>query len=477
MAFVKPAEKPYRSTNFLLTAGAIALVFAIQIPLAVYRTRNAYFVTDDFLNFMIYRDMGLTWKYLFRDIFGHITPLYRLIQAIMCRVNGVHFAALRGLMIATALVPTAFLILIGNRLKVPLQISTASGILLAALPQISQSEFWWSNGLLVLPGLAAVFICIWLLIGKSADGPSHLESVIAATIFTIGLGFYDKDLFAPALFLGVLTSLRLTGRGWFYAAYRAFYDLRYIVLVSIIWAITLAVLRDPSPPAPTLAVSAHFMWLAWSEAAIAGMLGIGGPGLNVGGAVLSVLAAQAILAAAVGWTILRGGAVNKRALAIWAGIMIYTGVTITLTARMRAGVFGADLGRLLRYAVEPAAFIVIGGVMGLAGQRVSRPWLPACAILVIAINVMIVSDVPLLGDPIGTRTYVQNVRKSYANASGAKNVVILDGTVPDNIMPPWMSPWNVKSKFLPLLGLTQYLIAGPAVATWAINADGEMQKR
>jgi hypothetical protein len=465
-----------RRSSAVPTACAIAFVILVQASLAIYRTRHSYFVTDDFLNFMIYKDMGLTWKYLFRDIFGHITPLYRLVQAVMLVTNHINFAALRVLMIGTALLPTALLILLGNRLRVPLQVSTASALLLAALPQISQSEFWWSNGLLVLPGLTAIFLCFWLLVGRTGAGPNHRECALATLAFVVGLGFYDKDLFAPVIFFGLLTSLHMRNTSVISAAWRALFDLRYIIAASIIWAITLAVLRDPSPPAPTIGVAMRFMWLAWSEATVAAMLGIGEPGRNVGGAFISGLVAEAILAASICWTILRGRRSDVRPVVIWAGIMVYVAVTIALTARMRAGVFGADLGRLLRYAVEPAAFIVAGVVMA-SGERGRKPWLAACAIIGVAVNVMVVSDVPLLGDPIGTRAYVANLRASYAKIAGTSGVVVLDRPVPENIMPPWMSPYNVQSHFLPLLGLTQYQIAGPSTATYYIDVHGSLQSR
>jgi hypothetical protein len=44
-------------------------------------------------------------------------------------------------------------------------------------------------------------------------------------------------------------------------------------------------------------------------------------------------------------------------------------------------------------------------------------------------------------------------------------------------MPAWMSPWNVQSKFLPLLGLTRYPVSGPSLATWEIDATGTLRQR
>jgi hypothetical protein len=426
---------------------------------------------------MIYRDMGLSWKYLFRDIFGHITPLYRLVQAVALRVVGLNFGVLRAVMIGTALLPTGLLILIGNRLKIPLQISTSSALLIAVLPQISQAEFWWSNGLLVLPGLAAVFACLWLLIGKSGAGPSSREVWLASAVFIVGLGFYDKVLFAPVVFLGVSISLKLKDRAIIPAALSAIFDMRYIIAASIVWAVALAVLRDPSPPAPALSAAARFMWLSWNEAAVAGMLGVGGAGLNVGGPVISILFAEGIIAGAIAWTILRRGRFEKRAIFVWIGIMVYVAVTVALTARMRAQIFGADYGRLLRYAVEPAAFIIAGLVIASAGRGLRRPWIAATAILAIAINVMVVSDVPLLGDPAGTLAYIRHIRESYSRVAGTAGIVVLDDSVPENIMPAWMSPWNVQSKFLPLLGLKRYPVSGPPLATWEIDATGTLRQR
>ncbi len=451
---------------------ASTLVVAImQVAVFLWRTRSTYFITDDFFNFIVYREFGLR-NYLFRDMFGHITPLYRLAQALVFRVGGAQFAMLRLIILVLSLIPSVFTMLIARRLRLPTGIGAAAALLIAVLPQGGQAELWWSNALLVVPGLASVFVSLWFLVGASGKGPTASDARWAAAVFAAGLGFYDKDLFAGALFFGVVLSLRLEGRTLFGAALKTIHDLRFVIAAAVLWALVLVFLRETSPPAPSLAVAAEFMWLAWADAVVGAMLGLGDTGWRIATPTASLLGAEVVLSLIVGWTVIRGG---WRALVVWAAVLVYSILTIALTARMRAGPFGADFGKTLRYAVEPAAFIVLAGLVALAGVKLKRPWIITTFLCILAANVVVATSIPQVGDPTATRRYVQNIRRSVATLRVLPDAIVLDSEVPDVIMPGWMAPLNVQSKFLPLFGGRAHFTAERMRANWAINAEGALQ--
>jgi hypothetical protein len=459
------------SLPFVITLAAVCLM---QLALSIWRTRNTYFILDDFLNFIVYRDMGLTWKYLFRDLFGHVTPLYRLVQALYFDTIGMHFEATRAIILLVALIPTAMLMLTGRRLQVPLPVHAAGALALGCLPQLGQAEYWWSNSLLVVPGFAALFTTLWLLVGRGGDGPNGREAALAGLTFAVGLGFYDKDLFGAALLIAVLVTVRLEGRSLVGAILRALYDFRYVMVVALAWSVALLFLRDSSPAAPQLGVALRFIWLAWDDAALETMFGMGSSGLQFASPWMAPLLSHGLLFVLVAYTVSRGG---MRAASVWAGVVLYVVATLMLTARMRAGPFGAELGRLLRYAVEPAAFIISATVISLSKTSLKSSWLPAAFLSATAAATVALVTIPLLGDPAATRAYVVNVRQSLATYGNAPGMVVLDDPVPDYVMAAWMAPLNVPSKFIPLFGYDSFTYGTAASANWKLDAAGVMTQR
>jgi hypothetical protein len=453
----------------LLFGAAVTAVCLIQLGLSIWRTRNTYFILDDFLNFIIFRDMGLTWHYVFRDLFGHVTPLYRMAQAAFLTLNGLHFAAARAIIVAVALIPTTMLMLIGRRLAVPLPVSAAGALLVGCLPQLGQAEFWWSNALLVVPGLAAFFVSLWLLVGRQGEGPSEIDAALAGFVFAAGLGFYDKNLFAVVPLFGVLVSIRWKELPLPGAMSRGIFDLRYILPVAVAWAVALLFLRDVSPRAPDLGAATRFIWLAWSDAILGALFGMGSSGFQSASPALLLLVPHALLTLFVVYTFRQGG---LRILPIWIGVLSYIGATLILTARMRAGPFGAEFGRTLRYAVEPAAFIVVAVVLALAGTSLRRSWVPAASMAAMAAWVVIMVDIPPIGEPKAARQFVSNVRQSIARNDFLPGLTVLDAPLPEEIMATWTAPLNVPSEFLPLIAPHVFAFATGKTATIKLSSSG-----
>jgi hypothetical protein len=334
---------------------------------------------------------------------------------------------------------------------------------------LGQAEFWWSNSLLVVPGFAALFTTLWLLVGGHGEGPNRREAALAGVAFAVGLGFYDKNLFGSVLLLAVLIMIRLDKRSFISATLRAIFDLRYVMGVSMAWAVALIFLRDPSPEAPTLKLAIQFIWLAWDDASLGALFGMGSSGFQPAVWWLAPLAAHALLILLIGYSVWRGGI---RTTPVWVSVFIYIVVTLALTARMRAGIFGADLGRLLRYAVEPAAFIVTATVLSLSKTSPKSSWIPATFLLVIAGVDVVLVTVPTIGYPGPTRAFVFNVRQSLAKHGDKTGIVLLDEALPEYVMAGWMAPLNVPSRFIPLLGKYPFSYAHSKEANWKLDPSG-----
>jgi hypothetical protein len=433
----------------------IVAVCSVQVVVAVWRTRHAWFVTDDFLNFIMYREMGLSFAYLFTEVFGHITPLYRLVQAISFDAFGLSFAPVRATIIAMAVIPTFLLILIANRLKVPLALSFAAA------------------SLLVLPGLAATFLCLWLLVGRSGAGPSDNEAALAGFAFATGTGFYDKTLFASVVFFGLLVSLYAREQSLLTSAWRALLGLRWVIVVAVLWLTFLLAVRGPSPPAPSPGVAIHFAWLAWGDATVGALFGLGSPGRIAGSAAVSLALAEIILLVIAAATIVRTG---RRGAIIWAAVATYSLVTIMLTARMRAHEFGAAFGRSLRYEAEPASFIILAALVATGAGGIRHQRTAIIAGLALATNVILNATIPPIGDAPDTRRYVETLGQSLRQVDGEPTIVIAESAVPAVVMPPWMAPFNVQSKFVPLITRQRILFADQSRASWLIDQEGKIEK-
>jgi hypothetical protein len=382
--------------------------------------------------------------------------------------------AARAIILAVALIPTSMLMLTGRRLDVPLPVSAAGALLIGCLPQLGQAELWWSNALLVVPGFAATMTCLWLLVGPHGEGPRAKHAALGGLVFAIGLGFYDKNLFAVVLFWAVLLACHLRQGGLFESAKQSLFDLRFVLLVALAWSIALLLLREPNPEVPGLSAAIQFMWLAWSDAALGALFGFGSTGVPVVSPWVSPLISHGLLVLLVWYSLRQGGV---RSLAIWIALSLYIGATLILTARMRAGPFGPEFGRTLRYAVEPAAFIVVAAVLSLAGSSPRRSWPLAIALSALAFFIGTSVDIPSIGEPKATRTYVLNLRQSIQAVGSNVEQTVLDSPLPEMIMAGWMAPLNVPSRFVPLVAKNTFSYGDGATANLEVDRAGFLRSR
>jgi|GEM_PF-5238588 len=179
--------RPSKQRLILIAAGFVILA---ETTIVFMTVRVAYWWADDFINFDLAREMGLTWKYLSRSLFGHFAPLYQLTYYVLLQTRPFDHGAVA--IIETFLYLTSNVLLFrllqllfGQRwLNVVL-----TGLFGASILHLT-SLLWWASGLLIFTTVPLSLICLGGFLKYQATGAKkHLVASVAA--FTAGLGFYE----------------------------------------------------------------------------------------------------------------------------------------------------------------------------------------------------------------------------------------------------------------------------------------------
>src|SRR5882724_8905985 len=187
-----------RLAIFLLLAAAM-----LQIAVVYQRTGHSYYFLDDFLNFEILREERFGKRYLLREVFGQLVPGYRAIQALMFKAFGLSYLPALAIIIALTVGSLIVIISIGLRIGASFPLVIAISLPLIFQLQTTNAQLWWSTSLHSLPGLFAVVLGLWFLIGRNGR-PQDNGAHAAALCFGAGLMFFSKVLFSGAIYFGVL---------------------------------------------------------------------------------------------------------------------------------------------------------------------------------------------------------------------------------------------------------------------------------
>ncbi len=462
-------DPEHRGLVVLAAAAAIA-----SIVVVIVRSRSFYFFSDDFLNFIIAADMGLSWRYVFRDVFGQFVPLYRLASALYLHLFGLHFWPFRCLLVLFEWCVIGLF----SRLAWKRQVGVIAMLPILALltlsPVFVTNYQWWSAALSVLSSAVASMACILLMARDDASSSTRRYAVAAC--FLVGLLFYPKGLFTVVLLLAI--------RLFFHASQQR----------SNIWPMVLASLRDLWPTMvivpvylgivhfghyssrvvrPDLVTLVRFIWIGWNRGFLTSTLGLhyGPVGLVVANILLFVI---------VLWSISR----NASNAILWAGFALYFVISIAVIGWNRAVPFGLEAAETTRYYADILCFFLAILVIALGYPARGRKTFPAPSLPVIVFATIFASiellkageNVPHLWYAGAARpaAFVTNVRSSLAAAG--ENPTIADGAVPGDIMPAWMSPLNRYVFFVRLLGWHGRVVEG-ATADRVFDQDGRLTVR
>ncbi len=467
---VRLKRVPQRHGLFLAVAAAM-LASAI---LVIARTRQYYFFSDDFLNFIIASDMGLSWRYLFRDLFGQFVPLYRLAYLLYWHVFGLRFWPVRVACVLFAWFVICVLARLAWRRNVGVLATWPMLLFLACSPVFVTTWQWWSAALSVLTSAMASLACISLVAQDEAPGLPRKLAV--ATCFLVGLLFYPKGLFTIILLLAVRLFFRAAnGRPGIWLMLLG--SLRDVWPTLVVIPAYLSIVRaghySSGVVRPDVATLAQFIWAGWNGGFLTATLG-----LHYGTAGLA--AANLLVFAMVAWSILRAPA----RVILWGGFGLYFIVSIGVVGWNRAVPFGIGSAETGRYYADILCFFAAMLLIGLgrsAGAPRTLAW-PGLAVVgaVTAMGALLLVDaggrVPHLwyAGPERPAAFVANMRRALTTAGDG--TVIADGAVPAELMPRWMAPLNRYGLFVRLFGWRGEVVAGQG-ATCAFDQEGHLVPR
>lgn len=444
-----------------LILAAILLITFVKI---LYGTSGYYFFSDDFLNFIIASDMGLTWEYLARSAQGEFIPLYRMANWLYFNIFGLAFWPYR-ILLATH--QCAVVTLIASMIPCRnLRLEFLMPLLaLSALTPVFESSFqWWSAAINVLSEALASLIAIRFACDVA---PMTIRRIALSTMFyTASLCFFPKGIFVAELLL----SLRI------FAAFERgeTYLLRGIVVAGReVWPVFAAGVAYTAivvfghyssavaPPSPILLV--HYIWHGWNHGFVTGLLGLDRQFFG------RVVCANLLIFGAVYLSIRR----NPRTLILWAGFSIYFVVAVATIAVSRATLLGLASSELTRYYTDISCFFVAFLIIGLSepgvlsDRKLHLPRFAASALTtaLLSIHLLNVSarePSVWFAPGVQIETFVAQVDTSLKEAK--KGTQVQDGVVPDWVMPEWTFPLREYQYFLKLFDashVTVVPIGGP----------------
>jgi hypothetical protein len=477
------AHSERRLAVLLLLAAAV-----LQVVIVYVRTGHTYYFADDFLNFEIFRQERFSRSYFLRDVFGQLVPGYRAVQGVMFKAFGLNYFPALAVICALTVGSLLVTIAIGRRLRASLPLVIAISLPLIFQLQTTNAQLWWSTSLHSLPGLFAVLLGLWFLVGRDGRPEDH-GAYAGAVCFGAGLMFFSKVMFSGAIYFGILLFLRQQGQpasALVRNALATLRQLRFVILVAIGWSVVLSQLTDSlSVPKPPFDVVVATIWKSISDGTLAALLGLGSHGALLFGSYELTIAVSSIVFAAVVIATFR--VAGRYAAILWSCYAVYVVAAMGAIAITRAQHFGSDVGRSLRYNIENATFLLLILLVAFAARPSadrpqSYPSRRAATVgvvlaVLVSINLQVQSrKLPDHWNVAAVRSYVDALSHSLAEMRGKENVTISDEPVPDYILLPWMAPYNQYRFFMTLFPGSPPVVASER-ATHRIAQDGKIVPR
>ncbi len=461
---------PEHGGLLLLSASAVI----VSVIVVVVRSRDFYFFSDDFLNFVIAADMGLSWRYLVRDVFGQFVPLYRLANSVYLHLFGLYFWPFRCLLVLFEWAAIGLVSRLAWKRDVGVFAMLPILALLTFSPVFVTTYQWWSAALSVLSSAVASLVCIVLV--AQDEAPRLARKSAAALCFLSGLLFYLKGLFTIVLMLAIRLFFR-AARGPSRAWPMVLGSVRDVWPTLAIVPIYLGIVHfgqySSQVVRPDLATLMRFIWIGWNRGFLTATLGLqhGSAGLVV---------ANILVFALVLWSVSR----NPVNVILWGGFAAYFVISIGVVGWNRAVPFGLEAAEIARYYADIFCLFLALLVIALGRPARGRNIFPSPRLAVIVFATIFASikllkageNVPHLWYAGADRpaAFVTNVRAALSATGG--NQTIADEAVPDYIMPAWMSPLNRYGLFVKLFGWHGLVVTGQD-ATSAFDENGKLAPR
>jgi hypothetical protein len=469
----------------------VAIVLA-QVAATLVMLRHTYFFADDFVNFEVAREMGLSFAYVKRSLYGHLEPGYRVGNWFMVRV----FDASRPWCVTVELVLlAASTLLLARLLRLLIGARNvwfyASLLAYAFTASLTPSLVWWSASLNALPATIGAIIVVDSTVRWWESG-SRAHATAAVFALAVGMTFYEKITYVPGVVALVILgwyqvgSLRerlveLVRRGW-----RLGLTFAVVLIAYWWWFVSLHYSREIAKKA-TAAELAGYIEHALFEGFVPLLSGVATPVYRWGSYGATTAATLGILLV-VGVASLRRRPWAARGWALLAFVFLANAVIV---GAARAGIAGTTYGRETKYFGDYAwltamslALVTVAGrdtlAKAAAGRRAvvtAPPRLRANAAVVVAATLLaalwtvdtVVSDRRIARRAIGKQagSYWSSLNTSW-NVWRRRdpNAALADVNVPNGILFPEFYPYTLLSKsFAHYLTAPRFTGSDPLVTT------------
>ena len=453
-----------------MTWKTLGCFLALSLCATLYQTRAFYFFSDDFLNFVIASDMGLTKTYLLRDLFGQFVPLYRFLNYAYLRSFGVVFWPFRVMLVLFHWIMLAAVFRLGSERRLPSFWLLVALAFIGFSPVFATTQQWWSAALSVLTETAAISVV--LIIQLRGPTLSRGDNALAVLLFTVALAVYPKTLVTiiPMVSTRLFARGGRRGDGILKPVVGSLADLWPIIVVALIYVYVVASGGySDGVKRPSASVILAFILRGWNRGYLCNVIGAG---YDSG---LAPIALNAIVLAVVGILIAR----RPRTAILWGGFAAYFLVSTGLIAWNRAVPFGLDVAETGRYYTDTLCFFIIFAIAAYDDRimRISAPVrqpsvLQAVMACVVSGALIRAADgVPHLwyAGPEMPAAFVANLKSGLRQAGGAR---LLNQTmvVPGYVMPAWMWPLN-QFKYFDVLFEHRPVTSGDGRAVY-VREDG-----
>jgi len=445
----------------------VPALVAIQVVLFYVRVQKSSLFSDDFLNFELYREHGFTLRYLLLSVFGQMAPGFRAVQAFVLEVFGPSYAATATIIGVLSVASTCLLAGIASRLGAAPWAIGAGLLIFIGLPQYAQAQQWWAAAVHTIFSITAI-----LAAGYCLAGSSRWRVAIATVWYAVGLTFTGKVICAPIMFAAIVLFRELQARNDLRASIRTtLMSLLPFAVLSVAYLVAYS-LTGPygATPRPSGGVLTRFVWEHVSSGVIASSLGADGLGLDLPRWIPT--AALVALAVVTSW-------MHPQVTVLWVGALVYAVAAGALIGFNRAGLIPQG-GGTPRYCVEEATLLMLAVSVAISIPFATRRTQIAAVIagLLVLVNVQAhLGSRFLTPYPIDeTRSYVRQLRASLRELGNRGDVVVLQGNVPDFVVPAWIKPYDEISRFIPIFN-PRIKTGDAASATHELGSDGTLRPR
>lgn len=430
----------------------------VPVAVAGFLTARSGFVYDDLPSLRQAQGRSLSFDFLTEPVFGHFAPGHRLVDWSLERFFPFNFRAAH-LILLTLFAISLYLFhrllaeLFGRGLRpVVLTLVYGASVIHVAVIQ------WWASGVDVLPATLLSFLCMLAYVRFFRTGATvHL--IVSVAALSLAMMFYVKPIFVP-LYLILLRLFVLEpdrpvrelfaevvreGRIW----------LAYLIPVGL-FAVVYEATYPTSLNEPSVSNIINYLRILWTRVYVPNLFGLWVPAGELQTPMwLAAATTHLALIGLVAWTIIRRRSAGRA----WVFFALSFLPNTVIVGATRIGYFPAvAIAYSLRFNVEICFLfaIALGAALGPRAE-IRRP-VAALVGLAVAGGIALswwggyqVSR-PDVWTGAQSRIWLDRVNEELEDLRRAGiDAAVVDGTIPEYVVPDVMAPYNSTPEVVPLL--------------------------